>query len=211
MKMKICLLILVLLSSTSAIAQKPIAILECSYNSFKITGNDTAMLNSKIVRISKDKIVNWDNRDGKIVLSSISDFLKGEVSFFLISNGERHNFRLDKDRKKAELTYCNETINTFVANAIINLPEDVSKNPFNNEQMNVLQKFYVDTSVKIVHFVKGGCNGLFDNGFGFLPIKSITKIISDFDDRGYTIITQLFSKKEIVLTEEEWAKMLNNN
>lgn len=211
MKMKICFFIIVLLSFRNTIAQQTINILECRYSMVRVTGNDTIKMNDKIVRISSDKIVFWDHRDGNIILSYICDFNKSLQSSFLISNGSKHDFRLEDERKKAELIYKTKTIGNIASNAKLCLPEDVSTNPFNNQQSSVFDTLYVDTTIKIAHYLKGGFRDFFGNGVGFLPIKTVRKIMMDSDLNGYTIVTQLVSKKEVIFTEEEWAKMLNNN
>ena len=207
MKIKISLLLISIWFNTKA--QQTINVLECRYSMVKITGRDTIKMNDKTVRITSDKIVFWDYREGNIVLSSICDFVKSEQSIFLISNGSKHDFGLEADRKKGRLIYEKETFGDFVSNAKLYLPEDVSTNPFNNEQSSVFDTLNIDTTTKIAYYLKGGYRDFFDNGMGYLPVKTIRKVTTGFAD--YSIVTQLISKKEVLLTEVEWAKMLNYN
>lgn len=209
-KLAIGLVTIILSNLCYVQAQNNVSVLECKYETFKIVGNDSIKLDDKIIRIASDKIGYWGKREGATVLLSIYDFQKSQHLMFGIY-GNKYEFSLNDDRKQGELLNCKKVINSFTANAIIILPEEVAKSPQTDEQSSIFDTVYFDTSVQIVHYTKGGFSGFIDNGFGYLPIKTIRKILSDTDIVGFTIVTQLIFKKEVIFTAEEWATMLNNN
>ena len=170
MKFIIWIFNLLIWFSITAASQNTVSILECKYETYKIIGNDSIKMDDRIVRIAKEKIGYWGKREGATVLLSIYDFQKSQHLMFGIY-GNKYEFSLNDDRKQGELLNCKKVINSFTANAIIILPEEVAKSPQTDEQSSIFDTVYFDTSVQIVHYTKGGFSGFIDNGFGYLPIN----------------------------------------
>ena len=189
-------------------AQKTLTILEYTYKQNNSDDNNNVKPKEFIIRITDNIIGYWGERDGELVLLSVFNFEKNQHKLIAISRQEIL-FSMDDYRKKAELINCNEPVNSFNANAKVFMFDESGPSQYMTEIRKTYDTVYFDTTVKIGHYLKGGYNGFIDNGFGFLPVKTIRKITKETNPVGYTITTQLVSKKEVKISQEEWEKMLN--
>lgn len=189
-------------------AQAPFHIIECRYMQTNSSFNDTSKKREYIVRIEKDEIGYWGEREEGITLLSVFNFKKLQYKMIGIY-GHVNLFSIEDKRKKVELISCKEQVNSFQANAMISLFEENKPNQYMNETSEIFDTTYFDTCVKIAYYQNGGYINFLDNGFGFLPVKTIRKITRETDPIGYIVTTELVSKKEVLISAEEWEKMLN--
>lgn len=189
-------------------AQKTLTILECTYKQNNSDDNNNVNPKEFIIRITDNIIGYWGERDGELVLLSVFNFEENQHKMIGIS-GHVNLFSLDNNRKKAEFVNCNEPVNSFNANAKIFMFDESKPSQYMNEISKTYDTVYFDTTLKIAHYPKGGYVNFIDNGFGFLPVKTIRKVTKETDPVGYTITTELVSKKEVLISKEEWEKMLN--
>ncbi|MDP1973559.1 hypothetical protein [Sediminibacterium sp.] len=180
MKLKISLFISFLSFATILFSQQ-MNVLECKYQ-ITVTDKDGSHVAIRTYLVAEDKILSFIENDSSRV--TLADF-KNQSLKIKSTNGGIHSFKMQDSRSLVSIETKRDSINGFIGDYLIT--------SFAGEE-NVF--LIVDSSIKIPKFDGNDFFDVFDNGFGFLPIKGVKETISPVAGHGkITWTISLLSKK----------------
>lgn len=177
---KLFLLFIFLLHSIILFSQQ-MSVLECKYQ-ITVTDKDGSHVAIRTYLIAEDKILSFIENDSSRV--TLADFKNQSVKV-KSSNGDTHSFKMQDSRNPVSIETKRDSINGFNGDYLI-------KSVAGEEKVFLI----ADSSTKIPKFNGKDFFDVFDNGFGFLPIKGIKETISPVAAHGKVTWTiSLLSKK----------------
>jgi uncharacterized protein YukJ len=180
MRLKLSLFIYFLSVATILFSQH-VAVLECNYK-ITVIDKDGSHVAIRTYLIAEDKILSFIENDSSRV--TLADFKNQSVKV-KSTNGGIHSFKMQDSRSLVSIETKRDSINGFIGDYLIT--------SFAGEE-NVF--LIVDSSIKIPKFDGNDFFDVFDNGFGFLPIKGVKETISPVAGHGkITWTISLLSKK----------------
>lgn len=180
MTLKISLFIFFLSIATILFSQH-VAVLECKYK-ITVTDKDGSHVTIRTYLFAEDKILSFIENDSSRV--TLADFKNQSVKV-KSSNGGIHSFKMQDSRSPVSIEIKKDTMNGFIGDYLI-------KSIAGEEKVFLI----VDSSTKIPKFDGKDFFDVFDNGFGFLPIKGLKETISPVEGHGKLAWTiSLLSKK----------------
>ncbi len=180
MRLKLSLFISFLSFATILFSQQ-MSVLECKYQ-ITVTDKDGSHVAIRTYLIAEDKILSFIENDSSRV--TLADFKNQSVKV-KSSNGDIHSFKMQDSRNPVSIETKRDSMNGFIGDYLI-------KSVAGEEKVFLI----VDSSTKIPKFNGKDFFDVFDNGFGFLPIKGIKETISPVAGHGKVTWTiSLLSKK----------------
>lgn len=180
MTFKLSLFIFFLIFTKSLFSQQ-VAVLECKY---KITASDKggSQVTIRTYLIAEDKILSFIENDTS--KATLADFNNQTIKVKSLS-GAIFNFEMSESRIPMNVKFITDSINGFIGNSLIT-------NIGGDEKISLV----LDSLTKIPKYKGEGFFDVFDNGFGFLPIKGVKEAISPIAGHGkITWTISLISKK----------------
>jgi uncharacterized protein YukJ len=177
---KLFLLFIFLLHSIILFSQQ-MSVLECKYQ-ITVTDKDGSHVAIRTYLIAEDKILSFIENDTSRV--TLADFKRQSLKI-KSSNGGIHSFKMQDSRNPVSIETKRDSMNGFIGDYLIT--------SFAGDEKVFL---IVDSSTKIPKFDGKDFFDVFDNGFGFLPIKGVKETISPVAGHGkITWTISLLSKK----------------
>lgn len=177
---KLFLLFIFLLHSIILFSQQ-MSVLECKYQ-ITVTDKDGSHVAIRTYLIAEDKILSFIENDSSSV--TLADFKRQSLKI-KSSNGGIHSFKMQDSRNPVSIETKRDSMNGFIGDYLIT--------SFAGDEKVFL---IVDSSTKIPKFDGKDFFDVFDNGFGFLPIKGVKETISPVAGHGkITWTISLLSKK----------------
>lgn len=132
--------------------------------------------------IAEEKILSFIENDTS--KATLADFNNQTIKVKSLS-GAVYNFNMSESRIPMNVKLIRDSINGFIGNFLIT-------NIGGDEKISLV----LDSLTKIPKYNGEGFFDVFDNGFGFLPIKGIKEAISPIEGHGkITWTISLISKK----------------
>jgi uncharacterized protein YukJ len=155
MRLKLSLFISFLSVATILFSQH-VAVLECNYK-ITVIDKDGSHVAIRTYLIAEDKILSFIENDSSRV--TLADFKNQSVKV-KSSNGNIHSFKMQDSRNPVSIETKRDSMNGFIGDYLIT-------SVAGEEKVFLI----VDSSTKIPKFDGKDFFDVFDNGFGFLPIK----------------------------------------
>lgn len=158
-----------------------LVVLECKYKIIVSDKNGLNMTNRTYL-IAEEKILSFIENDTS--KATLADFNNQTIKVKSLS-GAVYNFNMSESRIPMNVKLITDSINGFIGNFLIT-------NIGGDEKISLV----LDSLTKIPKYNGEGFFDVFDNGFGFLPIKGVKEAISPIEGHGkITWTISLISKK----------------
>lgn len=158
-----------------------LVVLECKYIII-VSDKDGLNMTNRTYLIAEEKILSFIENDTS--KATLADFNNQTIKVKSLS-GAVYNFNMSESRIPMNVKLIRDSINGFIGNFLIT-------NIGGDEKISLV----LDSLTKIPKYNGEGFFDVFDNGFGFLPIKGVKEAISPIEGHGkITWTISLISKK----------------